>query len=96
MRLFIVCGNMGQPSGYIEVIKADDQADAVRKTVKKHGKGIRKVFVKENCPPKLWAVVNKKYNKGEEFWFTCKTYREALTVLGLNKPKEQKEQIIQA
>ena len=76
--MFIVCGNLGQPSAYIELIKAEDQADAVRKTTKRHGMGIRKVFTNDGCPVKLWAVVGSKYNKGEEFWITCKTYREVL------------------
>lgn len=82
--MFIVCGNLGQPSAYIELINAKDRADAVTKTTKVHGIGIRKVFTNVGCPIKLWSVVGTKYNKGEEFWITCKTYREALEKLSFH------------
>jgi hypothetical protein len=68
MPLYIIYGNLGQPSAYIALVKAKDQVEAVRRTVNKYGRGIRRVYTKETCPPKLKLLLQRMLDNNEEMY----------------------------
>lgn len=68
MPLYIIYGNLGQPSAYIALVKAKNQVEAVRRTVKKYGIGFRRIFTKDTCPPALKQILQQILDNNEEFY----------------------------
>jgi hypothetical protein len=70
MPIFIIYGNLGQPSAYLTLVKAKDQVEAVRRTVKQYGRGFRCIHTKETCPPKLKLILQRMLDNNEEMYLS--------------------------
>lgn len=76
MPLYIIYGNLGQPSAYIALVKAKDQVEAVRRTVNKYGRGFRRVYTKETCPDKLKVILQRMLDNNEEMYLRYSDFME--------------------